>query len=259
MAEPLAEDQHTDRCLALRTHIETFAARHAAMAVHAGASTMSLHAAFGKVEQAIGRQDVGELARADERLHLAVVDLAGVPNLRDIWRIAWDGLRGFYDLSLHRHWPDLRSLLEEHEKLVDAILSGDPGMAEDAARNHLEAVRYRMAQRGEGEGAGADPLQRTTAYLAFHLHRPLRLTEIAERVAFTSPGNLSRLFRQRYGLGFQQYLQRTRIERAANLLRASCLPVRGVAARVGYADLSRFAQHFRRWFHTTPLRYRKGG
>lgn len=251
------EEQTIDRLLALRTQIETFAARYAAQAVSAGTSVDPLRRAYAEVRQAVQRGDGHRLAEADEALHLAIIDLAVVPALREVWSTVWNALRTFHDASLRDHWPDLRSLQEEHAFLVDAVCSGDPGAAEDAARNHLEAVRYRMAEHEESEEAPPDPVQRVTAYLAFHLHRPLRLTDIARSVAFISPGHLSRLFRQRCGIGFQQYVQRERLDRAARLLRASRLPVRDIASRVGYADLSRFAQHFRRRLGTTPLRYRE--
>lgn len=245
-----------ERLQALRTHIEVFAAHHAALAASEGATVEPLRQAYGEVRRAVQRGDGRELADADEALHVAMVDLAAIPTLREVWYTTWRALRSFHDASLREHWPDLRSLQEEHEYLVDAVCSGDPGAAEDAARNHLEAVRYRMAEQEPATGSPPDPLQRVTAFLAFHLHRPLRLTEVARSVAFISPGHLSRLLRERYGVGFQQYIQGERLERAARLLRTSRLPIRDVAARVGYADLSRFAQHFRRRFGTTPLRYR---
>lgn len=247
-----------DRLLSLRVQIETFAARHAALATAAGASVEGLRQAFGCLRSAVWQQDAPRLAEADEALHRAMIELAGVPTLGEVWRVVWEALRAFHDMSLRRHWPDLRSLEEEHAHLVDAIASGDPEVAEDAARGHLEAVRYRMAQSGESQANGPDPVQRTVAYLAFNLHRPLRLRHLAREVAFACPGHLSRLFRQRYGFGFRQYVQRVRMERAAKLLRTSRLPVRDIAACVGYADVSRFAQHFRRSFQTTPLRYRQG-
>jgi two-component system response regulator YesN len=89
------------------------------------------------------------------------------------------------------------------------------------------------------------------------MHCPLRLSEVARKVAFTSPGNLSRLFRRRYGLSFQGYLQKLRMDKAADLLVATRLPVGSIARRVGYRDFSRFGQYFKRRYHATPRQWRK--
>jgi AraC-like DNA-binding protein len=143
------------------------------------------------------------------------------------------------------------------EHLVETIALGDPAAAEDAARTHVEAVWFRLAEQTksttEPEG---DPLQRATAHLVFRLHCPLKLTHVASKIAFTSPGNLSRLFRQQHGLSFQAYLQRLRLEKAAELLRNTRLPIARIAKRVGYRDVSRFGQHFKRTFKATPVEYR---
>ena len=124
-------------------------------------------------------------------------------------------------------------------------------------RSHVEAVWFRLAERQHQAGnANADPLQRAASHLAFRMHCPLRLTVVAKEVAFTSPGNLSRLFRLRYGLSFQGYLQKLRMEKAAELLSTTRLPIASVARRVGYRDVSRFGQHFKRRFRSTPRQWR---
>jgi AraC family transcriptional regulator len=68
--------------------------------------------------------------------------------------------------------------------------------------------------------------------------------------------HLSRLFRQRYGVSFQNYVLRLRLEKAAELLQSTQLPVARVALRVGYRDVSRFGQHFRRSYRCTPSAWR---
>ncbi len=76
----------------------------------------------------------------------------------------------------------------------------DPAAAEDAARSHLDALWFRVAERSRAnansssdlqEDFNSDPLRSATSYLAFHLHTPVKLTEVASKVAFTSAGNLS--------------------------------------------------------------------
>lgn len=92
---------------------------------------------------------------------------------------------------------------------------------------------------------------------AFRSGCPLKLSEVAARIAFTSPGNLSRLFRRHHGLGFQAYLQKLRLEKAAEHLATTRLPVARIARRVGYGDVSRFGQHFKRRFGRTPAAFHR--
>ncbi|MFZ2277416.1 MAG: helix-turn-helix transcriptional regulator, partial [Prosthecobacter sp.] len=122
---------------------------------------------------------------------------------------------------------------------------------------HVEAVWFRLEEQQGAATQKADPLQRAVAHLAFRMQCPLRLTEVAEQVAFTSAGNLSRLFRKHHGMSFQGYLHKLRLEKAAELLRSTRLPVARIAHRVGYRDVSRFGQHFKRCFQDSPARYRR--
>lgn len=161
-----------------------------------------------------------------------------------------------HQASFHDCWPDLRVLSQEHTHLVDDICRGDADAAANTAREHVSAVWYRQEQL-ESLPDDADPLQRATAFIAFRLASPLKLDEVASRAAFISPGHLSRLFRQRYGVGFQRHVQNLRLDKAAELLRETGLPVAAVARRVGYNDTSRFGQHFKRRHGLSPNQYRK--
>jgi transcriptional regulator GlxA family with amidase domain len=107
--------------------------------------------------------------------------------------------------------------------------------------------------------ADTDPLERATAAIAFRQGTPISLHEIAESVAFVSAGHLSRLFRERYGISFQKYVQNQRLEKAGRLLLETSLSVAEVARRVGYNDVSRFSQHFKRRLGISPLKYRNKG
>ncbi|WP_395752667.1 helix-turn-helix domain-containing protein [Prosthecobacter sp.] len=242
----------------LRSVLEGFAARHAAMnASSAPAALKQLRALLRRVTQAVRQRDYAAFRSADRELHESIIQLADLPLLRETWRRVWDSLLTFHQQGFEDYFPDNRVLADEHEHLVETIALGDPAAAEDAARSHVEAVWFRIAEAmpNASEPAG-DPLQRAAAHLAFRLHCPLKLTEVARDVAFTSPGNLSRLFRRRHGLSFQAYLQKLRLEKAAELLSHTRLSVARIARRVGYRDVSRFGQHFKRAFDETPVGYR---
>jgi len=244
----------------LRALLEGFAARHAAGRTAADTSgTVSLRVVLERLDKAVRRRDYAAFRTADHDLHRGIVRLAAVPGLLEAWEEVWERQSGFHRRTFDECFPDARFLIEEHANLVETVLQGDPAAAEDAARSHVEAVWYRIAEPPADSCGAADALQRAAAHLAFSLARPLRLEEVAAKVAFTSAGNLSRLFRQRYGMGFQAYLQKLRMEKAAELLRATRLPVARVARRVGYSDVSRFGQHFKRHLGITPTQHRSPG
>ena len=159
---------------------------------------MLLRAILKRLNAAVRRRDYSAFRAADEELHTTVVAAADVPHLLEVWRVVWTGLQGFHRKGFDECFPDTRILIEEHEHLVDTIALGDPVAAEDAARSHVEAVWFRLAeQQHQADAVKVDPLQRAASHLAFRLHCRLRLSEVAAKVAFTSAGNLSRLFRLR--------------------------------------------------------------
>ena len=244
----------------LRALLEGFAARHAAARAASAPEMLDrLRLVLQRLSKAARARDYAAFRQADFELHETMINLAAVPLLHEAWLTVWNGLLDFHEKGFEDCFPDVRVLGEEHEYLVETIALGDPVAAEDAARSHIEAVWYRLAEQyGTAAASGVDALQRATAHVAFRMHCPLRLTEVAQQVAFTSPGNLSRLFRQHHGVSFQGYLQKVRLEKAAELLRSTRLPVARIARRVGYRDVSRFGQHFKRRFQVSPTAYRQG-
>lgn len=97
--------------------------------------------------------------------------------------------------------------------------------------------------------------QEAAALVAAELERPLTVEEVALRVA-TSPRQLQRACSEIVGLSFRAYVTRVRISRAADLLAASELPVREIAARVGYREPSQFTKAFKRAYGVTPSELR---
>lgn len=245
----------------LRATLEAFAARHAAKNVAASPAALKLlRAILKRLSTATRRRDYAAFRAADQELHTGIVALADVPELLPAWQRVWAAQSAFHRKTFDECFPDARFLSDEHEHLVETIALGDPVAAEDAARSHVEAVWFRIAEQHRAATPNpAESLQRAAAHLAFRLARPLRLGDVAAKVAFTSAGNLSRLFRQHYGLSFQAYLQKLRLEKAAELLATTRLPVVRIAKRVGYNDVSRFGQHFKRYHGMTPGEWRRLG
>ncbi len=83
----------------------------------------------------------------------------------------------------------------------------------------------------------------------------LALDDVARRVA-TSRRQLQRAFAEAGETSFRAYLQRVRMEQAAELLRNSVAPVNQVASAVGYRQPAQFAKAFRRHHGAPPSTFR---
>ena len=83
----------------------------------------------------------------------------------------------------------------------------------------------------------------------------LALDHVARRVA-TSRRQLQRAFAEAGETSFRSYLQRVRMERAVELLRAGESAVNEVASAVGYRQPAQFAKAFRRHHGAPPSTFR---
>ncbi len=74
--------------------------------------------------------------------------------------------------------------------------------------------------------------------------------------AGVAPGYLTRLFQEAYGESVVGHIRRRRMERASDLLLRSSLPVKMVAASVGFSDLQQFNKAVRAHFGVGPRELR---
>jgi transcriptional regulator GlxA family with amidase domain len=84
----------------------------------------------------------------------------------------------------------------------------------------------------------------------------LHLEGVARRLA-TSRRQLQRAFAEAGSTSFRDELARVRMHHARELLAADDLPVRQVAASVGYHQPAQFAKSFRRYHGKAPSAYRR--
>jgi len=87
-----------------------------------------------------------------------------------------------------------------------------------------------------------------------NLAEPLSLQAVSQAIG-CSPFYLSRIFSQETGATISRYLQRLRMERAAELLRAGAHNVTEAAVEVGYSSLSHFTKAFHGTFGCCPGLY----
>lgn len=96
-------------------------------------------------------------------------------------------------------------------------------------------------------------IDRMRCYLYQHM-ASVTLKELSEQFSY-HPNYISALFRQETGKTFSQLLLEARMDRAAQLLRETSLPVEKIAALLGYGNSSNFYKAFRSYYHCSPREF----
>ncbi|MBQ8508569.1 MAG: helix-turn-helix domain-containing protein [Clostridia bacterium] len=115
--------------------------------------------------------------------------------------------------------------------------------------------------RAAKNGADAQPafhpdIQRAMDYISKSYSSPLTLEELSRRV-YLSPSYFSTLFHEQTGMRFNDYLQKYRVERAAELLVSTDDSISSIAQRCGFSGSNYFGDVFRRLTGVSPTEYRK--
>jgi AraC family transcriptional regulator, arabinose operon regulatory protein len=121
---------------------------------------------------------------------------------------------------------------------------------------HLLAVMIRL--RHEQNRDASDSVQKVAEgiiYMSEHLGQPMRVSALAA-LANLSSAHFSALFKEQTGCSPRDYLHLLRIHRACQLLRTSTLPVKEIAARLGYQDQFHFSRQFKAFQGVSPSDYR---
>lgn len=106
-----------------------------------------------------------------------------------------------------------------------------------------------------GQGTTHPGLRAALDWVLEHLHEPLPLAELAQRAAM-SERNFRRVFLREVGCSPAAYIEAARLEAARRWLESSELPLKSVAARVGFASEQSLRKLFMRTLGVGPLEYR---
>ena len=110
------------------------------------------------------------------------------------------------------------------------------------------------AQKNRSDGV-AGLLTQIKRYVNSHLEESLSREEVAERF-YISKDYLSHIFAKEEGVGFTQYVNKQRTEKAKELLRSTALPIKIISLNVGIADYAYFSKMFRKMEGTSAVEYR---
>ncbi|MFM1524806.1 MULTISPECIES: response regulator transcription factor [Helcococcus] len=85
----------------------------------------------------------------------------------------------------------------------------------------------------------------------------LSLSKMAEDVGYNS-NYLSVLFKQIYGLNFQDYINKVKMEKAKILLLSTEMKNYEIAENIGIEDVNYFVTKFKKYYNITPKQFKQG-
>ncbi len=103
---------------------------------------------------------------------------------------------------------------------------------------------------------GRRRLQRVVDYIQDHLSQDLSLSDLAKLLDM-SPSHFKVIFKQSMGLPVHQYVIRSRVEYATDLIARGKLPLSDVALQAGFANQSHMARSMKRLTGVTPNAVRR--
>lgn len=122
----------------------------------------------------------------------------------------------------------------------------------------IERLLHRAQQPADALPGGTDAkVKKVMRFLDRNYDKRVSLKDAAALVAL-SPKYLSRLFKQRVGIGFSEYRLKARMERAVELLETTDFTISEIAFNLGYENPESFARLFTKIAGCTPTRYRAG-
>ncbi|APB69087.1 DNA-binding response regulator [Paenibacillus polymyxa] len=146
--------------------------------------------------------------------------------------------RSLQSLEPMMNWQDMNLSMGELQRLFTAFVE--------------ESGRYIWVLRKDCQQGG---IQHIRAYIEQHAAENISLKSIAARF-YMNPVYLGQLFRKTYGVYFNEFLLKLRVQEAKRLLRQTDLRIYEIAERVGFGSSDYFVTQFEKMTHATPSEYR---
>ena len=187
-----------------------------------------------------------------------------------IIQFEWDGAEEFFKMvnnSTLRNL-DFATRAETMRRIIfmyDKWSSGELDLFSMNVQLHGLLMLFYISAERSGTRLSKPPAMKLTRselmrqvkfYVTQNYASRITLERLAKRFEI-SKANLSRLFRNEFGVGFNRYLVTLRMESAVALLNNTIIPVSEVALRCGFSTSGYFIRIFHRHFGVTPKDYRR--
>lgn len=178
---------------------------------------------------------------------------SAITQADEIWQ---DTLKNFFSLLKesylsYEHLEQLATLLEQQwQKNWQELLSSFTNFAEFQQKLTEVFAEIRSHAR-----ISHPAIRQAVDFIEAHSAENITEQQVAELV-YLNPAYFSTLFKKHMGMGFSEYLNKTRLTRVQKRLRTSSERIKDIAQSEGFADYQYFCKLFKRTLGISPSTYR---
>lgn len=153
----------------------------------------------------------------------------------------------------------VNGLMRQFWSMIKAFIPGFTYQSMFFVSQILGAMLAELAQNSYAKTTatqGSSYVDRAIQYIYRHLDHPIKLGAIAAPLGI-STSYLSRTFRSVVGVSVNQFITRTKMQRASHDLQYTNVPIQQIASRLGYDDSYYFSRVFKKEFGVAPRHFRQ--
>jgi two-component system response regulator YesN len=102
---------------------------------------------------------------------------------------------------------------------------------------------------------GYDILNKVIEHICRNFNKNITLESVADEIGLT-PQYLSKIFKEKFGINFIDFITQKRMEYAEKLLRESGKNIKEIGKLAGYEDSNYFCKIFKKEMGTSPKQFR---
>lgn len=172
-------------------------------------------------------------------------------------------LTGLFADKLSHMVPNRPFLLQndmdtETRYILQRLFSGPPRVTIELTQSYLQlllALIWPALDMREDDHRQEGTPHRIIRYVMEHCDQSLQAKDVAAALNI-SPSHLARLFSQHLRMGFNEYVNQLRGQRAADMLRSTDMSITEIMDAVGFDSQSTFNRAFRKIHGMSPRDYR---
>lgn len=161
----------------------------------------------------------------------------------------------FYDFLQAKKLKDIDLHLQLNGILEKLLLCNSVQSTRECMKAHLTYIVEELDSLDE-EQLGTGVIKEIQLYILKHYDENITLTMLAEQF-YLHPNYLSRLFKEKAGKNYVDYITEVRMEKVKELLRTTDDKVADISAQVGYENPRYFSKVFKQFTGMSPSEYRE--